>query len=67
LAQSPFLSASQKQEAWYLTAYTYALSEKVSTEDVVACLRKAVAAHPHAARVAQIKQTIKKLLTERGI
>ncbi|QEK06881.1 hypothetical protein [Treponema phagedenis] len=65
-AESEFLTAEQKQSLWYQAAYTYAVSEKIATGEIIDYLRKAIAVYPQGERVNQIKQVIKKLLNTKS-
>lgn len=52
------LSSSQNQEAWYMGAYMYAMSQTVENEKVIEWLEKAIAADPDNQGAPEIRSTI---------
>ncbi len=57
-AEGGTLDAPQTQEAWYMAAYMYAMSESVDNDKIIGMLEKAIAADPGNAGTGQIKATI---------
>ena len=63
IAKGDFLTAAQKQEAWYMGAYMYAMSESVDNELVISWLEEAIAADPENEGTGQIRATIEQIKT----
>lgn len=61
LAEAGGLTPAQEQEAWYMGAYMYAMSETVDNALVVSWLEKAIAADPDGPGVANIKATLEQV------
>lgn len=55
------LTPTQNQEAWYMGAYMYAMSQTVENKQVVAWLEKAIAADPQNQGVSEIQATIEQI------
>ncbi|HKL87172.1 MAG TPA: thioredoxin family protein [Treponemataceae bacterium] len=58
ITDSESLSPAQNQEAWYMGAYMYAMSETVENEKVIQWLEKAIASDPENQGAPQIQATI---------
>ncbi len=61
LAESGGLTPAQEQEAWYMGAYMYAMSETVDNALVVKWLEKAVATDPDGPGAANIRATLEQV------
>lgn len=61
IAESGTLTAAQTQNAWYMAAYMYAMSETVDNAKVIAWLEKAIASDPGNPGTEQIKSTIEQI------
>lgn len=61
IAKGESLTSAQKQEAWYMGAYMYAMSETVDNEVVIAWLEEAIAADPENEGTGQIRATIEQI------
>lgn len=63
-AETGELSAAELQQAWYLAAYSYLMSERFDTQVIIEYLQRAVAADPYSTAVPHITQALKKLKTD---
>lgn len=61
IADSENLAAGQNQEAWYMGAYMYAMSQTVENDQVILWLEKAIAADPQNEGAPGIQATIEQI------
>ncbi len=61
LAEAGGLTPAQEQEAWYMGAYMYAMSETVDNALVISWLEKALATDPDGPGAANIKSTLEQV------
>ncbi len=61
LAEAGGLTPAQEQEAWYMGAYMYAMSETVDNALIVSWLEKAIATDPDGPGAANIKSTLEQV------
>lgn len=61
LAETGGLTPAQEQEAWYMGAYMYAMSETVDNALVISWLEKALATDPDGPGAANIKSTLEQV------
>ena len=66
LAGAGGLTPAQEQEAWYMGAYMYAMSETVDNSLVVGWLEKSLAADPEGPGAANIKSTLEQIRSTMG-
>lgn len=63
-AETGELSPAELQQAWYLAAYSYLMSESFDTQVIIEYLQRAVAADPYSVAAPHITQALKKLKTD---
>lgn len=61
IAKGEYLTNAQKQEAWYMGAYMYAMSETVDNALIISWLEEAIAADPENEGTGQIRATIEQI------
>jgi len=61
IAKGEYLTNAQKQEAWYMGAYMYAMSETVDNELIISWLEEAITVDPENEGTGQIRATIEQI------